>query len=55
VPRPRKSVPSYRRHTPSGNAYSDFTDPLTGRRRSVCLGPWDSPESRAEHARLVAE
>ncbi len=55
MPRPRKSIPSYRRHTPSGNAYSDFTDPLTGRRRSVCLGPWDSPESRAEHARLCAE
>lgn len=55
MPRPRKSVPSYRLHKPSGHAYSDFTDPLTGRRRSVCLGPWDSPESRAEHARLCAE
>lgn len=55
MPRPRKSIPSYRLHKPSGHAYSDFTDPLTGRRRSVCLGPWDSPESRAEHARLVAE
>ena len=55
MPRPRKPVPSYRLHTPSGHAYSDFTDPLTGRRRSVCLGRWDSPESRAEHARLVAE
>ena len=55
MPRPRKSIPSYRLHKPSGNAYSDFTDPLTGRRRSVCLGPWDSPQSRAEHARLCAE
>jgi integrase len=55
VARPRKSIPSYRLHRPSGHAYSDFTDPLTGRRRSVCLGLWDSPESRAEHARLVAE
>jgi integrase len=53
--RPRKPVPSYRLHTPSGKAYSDFTDPVTGVRRSVCLGPWNSPESRAEHARLCLE
>lgn len=55
MPRPRKSIPSYRLHKPSGAAYSDYTDPLTGRRRSVCLGPWDSPRSRAEYARLCDE
>ena len=43
MPRPRSLIPSYRFHVPSVTAYADFTDPLTGRRRSVCLGPWDSP------------
>lgn len=40
--RPRKPVPSFRRHRPSGRAYSDFTDPLTGARRIVSLAPWGS-------------
>ncbi|HEX5271408.1 MAG TPA: site-specific integrase, partial [Gemmataceae bacterium] len=26
-----------------------------GRRREILLGPWDSPESRAEYARVLAE
>jgi integrase len=55
VPRARNPIPSYRLHRPSGRAYSDFTDPLTGRRRSVCLGGWNSPDSRTAHAALCAE
>ncbi len=53
--RPRNVTPTYRYHKPSGNAYSDYTDPITGRRRSVCLGPWDSEASRISHSALCAE
>jgi integrase len=55
VPRKRNPIPSYRFHKQSGQAVSDFYDPLTGRKRCVSLGKWDSPESRREHARIVAE
>jgi hypothetical protein len=33
----------------------DFYDPLTGRKRTLSLGKWQSPESRREHARICAE
>lgn len=55
MPRPRNLTPSYRHHSPSGRAYADYTCPHTGVRRSVCLGAWVSPESRAAHARLCGE
>lgn len=55
MPRPRNPIPTYRLHKPSGRAYADYTDPLTGRRRSVCLGGWNSADSRAAHAALCAE
>jgi integrase len=55
VPRPKTPLPSYRHHKPSGRAYSDFTDPATGRRRTICLGKWNSVESKREHARLCSE
>jgi integrase len=53
--RRRNLIPTYRIHKQSGHAVSDFYDPLTGRKRTVSLGKGDSPESRREHARLVAE
>ena len=54
MPRPRNPVPSYRLHKSSGLAV--VTIPLTdGRRRDVLLGPYDSPESKAEYARVVSE
>jgi len=53
--RPRNPVPSFRRHKPTNSAYSDFTDPISGRRRSVRLGPWGSEEARQAHARLCSE
>jgi integrase len=55
MPRRRILTPTYRFHKQSGQAVSDFYDPLTGRKRTVSLGKWESPESRREHARLCAE
>jgi integrase len=55
VPRQRSSVPTYRLHKQSGQAVSDFYDPVTGQKRMVSLGRYNSPESKQEHARIVAE
>ena len=51
---PRQSVPSYRLHKPSGQAVVTIRTPA-GDRRDVYLGVFNSPESRAEYGRLVAE
>ncbi len=53
--RPRNPVPSFRRHKTTNSAYSDFTDPKTGVRRTVRLGAWGSEEARQAHARLCSE
>jgi integrase len=45
--------PSYRQHS-SGQACVTVRLP-GGRRREILLGPWDSPESRAEYRRILAE
>src|SRR5687768_5216562 len=50
-----KSVPSYRLHRQSGQAIVTLADPTTGRRRDYLLGPFNSPVSRAEYARLLME
>ena len=50
----RNSVPSYRLHKQSGQAIVTFPDGCGGR-RDYLLGPYGSPESRAEYARLLAE
>lgn len=51
---PRKSaVPSYRLHKPSGQAVVTIRTP-DGGERDVYLGKHNSPESRAEYARVVA-
>ncbi len=55
MPQPRIQTPTYRHHRPTGRALCDFYDPLTGRKRTLSLGKWQSPESRREHARLCAE
>ncbi len=55
MPRQRNSTPTYRLHKQSGQAVSDFYDPLTGAKRCVSLGRYNSPESKQEHARIVAE
>ena len=46
---PRKSVPSYRLHKPSGQARTIIDG------RHVYLGKYNSPESRQRYARLLAE
>ena len=46
---PRKSVPSYRLHKPSGQARTIIDG------RHVYLGKYNSPESHQRYARLLAE
>src|SRR5262249_60945777 len=53
MPRPR-GVPSYRRHTSSGQAVVPLTDP-SGERRDVLLGKYGTAASRQEYARVIAE
>jgi integrase len=52
VSRPTK-IPSYRRHKQSGQAVVTLTG--GGGRRDVLLGPYGSPESHREYARVIAE
>jgi integrase len=49
----RGTPPSYRRHS-SGQACVTVRSP-DGHRREILLGPWESQESRAEYARVLAE
>lgn len=52
MPRPKSVVPSYQHHKPSGQAFMRVT--LSGGdRKTVYLGKYNSPESRAEYARQV--
>jgi integrase len=55
MPRRRNLTPTYRFHRQSGQAVADFHDPLAGRKRTVSLGKWESPDSRHAHARLCGE
>ncbi|MFL5341874.1 MAG: tyrosine-type recombinase/integrase [Gemmataceae bacterium] len=50
----RKSVPTYRLHSQSGQAIVTLRDPF-GNRRDVLLGEYNSPESRAEYLRVVGQ
>ncbi len=52
--RSRFRVPSYRLHKQSGQAIVTLPDGMGGR-RDVLLGKYDSRESKAEYARVVAE
>ncbi|MFO0964765.1 MAG: site-specific integrase [Gemmataceae bacterium] len=45
-------VPAYRLHKRSGQAVVTLTDPA-GRRQDVYLGKHDTPQSRAEYARVI--
>jgi integrase len=49
----RGTPPSYRRHS-SGQACVTVRDP-DERRREILLGKWESPESKAEYARILTE
>jgi hypothetical protein len=52
---PRAShVPSYRLHEPSGRAVVTVRTP-NGSRRDIYLGEYNSPDSRKEYARILAE
>src|SRR5262245_48095778 len=47
-------VPTYRLHSPSGQAVITLRT-AEGKRHDMYLGAYDSPESRAEYARIVQE
>src|SRR5262245_507711 len=49
MPRPKNTVPGYKHHKPTNTARCWVGG------RWVSLGKYDSPESRAEHARILAE
>jgi integrase len=53
MPRPKKPTLSYLRHKPTNQAYVRMSDGKGGR-TVIYLGVFDSPESRAEHARILA-
>lgn len=54
MPRTKKGTPpTYRRHS-SGQAIVTVRT-REGTRRDILLGPWDSPESREEYARVLLE
>lgn len=48
------SVPTYRKHKFSGQAIVTFRLP-SGKRKDYLLGPYNSPESKVEYARLLKE
>src|SRR5271166_4970127 len=50
---PEGTPPSYRRHS-SGQACVTVRD-ASGRRREILLGKWNSPESKAKYAQIIAE
>jgi integrase len=54
MPRSRTSIPSYRLHKPTGQAVVTIRT-ATGERRDMYLGKYESTESRAEYARVIAE
>jgi integrase len=51
----RKSPPSYRYHKQSGQAVVTLPCRVSGKRRDVLLGEYDSAESWAEYARVIAD
>ena len=51
--RPKKSVPAYLLHRPSGQAVVKFTT-ADGSRHMLYLGAFNSPESREEYERVLA-
>lgn len=51
----RTHTPSYRLHKSSGQGIVTLTDTVTGRRKDVLLGPFDTLGSRVEYARVLAE
>ena len=53
MPRPRSAVPGYLHRKPTNQAYV-VLKAADGRRRTVYLGEYNSPASRAEYARLLA-
>jgi hypothetical protein len=54
VPRPRNAVPTYRLHNASGQAVVTLSR-ADGSRDDVYLGPHNSPESKQEYERILAQ
>lgn len=54
MPRPRNAVPTYRLHKPSGQAVVSLRR-ADGTREDVYLGAYNSPESKQEYERILAQ
>jgi hypothetical protein len=54
MPRPKNPQPSYLHHKATNQAYCRIPDG-NGGRRTVYLGLFNSPESKVEHARILAQ
>src|SRR4051812_40128726 len=54
MPRPMSAQPSYLHHKPTNQAYCRIPDG-SGGRKTVYLGAFNSPESKLEHARILAQ
>lgn len=50
-----KTPPNYRLHKQSGQAIATFVDNVTGRRRDVLLGQYNTPQSHAKYHHLVGK
>ena len=53
MPRRKNPQPTYLEHKPTGQAYCRIPDG-NGGRKTVYLGAYNSPESKTEHARILA-
>lgn len=51
----RSQTPSYRLHKSSGQGIVTLTDAISGRRKDVLLGQFDTQASRVEYARVLSE
>lgn len=54
MPRPKSAQPNYLHHKPTNQAYCRIPDG-NGGRKTVYLGVFNSPESKLEHARILAQ
>lgn len=51
----KKTVPSYRLHKQSGQAVVTLACKISGKRRDIMLGEYESPESRIAYAEAIAQ
>ena len=55
MPKRCKTLPNYRLHKQSGQAVVTLSCAVTGKRRDVMLGEYDTPASRVKYAETIAK